>query len=259
MITEFEIRESARKNGVPETTVERDYAQDWLLASLSRLKMALKGGTGIRKVYIKNYRFSDDLDFTLLENLEANKVKEKINEAVRQAKRESGIDFEENIEFKEVENGHEATAYFRILRKTGNPLRIKIDITKKEKEIVILPPEKRRIIHPYSDDCKAEVLTYPLEEIFVEKIRSLFQRTRPRDLYDVWYLSKLGLDVSGIIYKKFKFKRVSVNPDSLSTRKKDFRNAWESSLRHQMKELPDFDIVYNNVKFLVDAISRSER
>lgn len=35
MITEFEIRESARKNGVPETTVERDYAQDWLLASLS--------------------------------------------------------------------------------------------------------------------------------------------------------------------------------------------------------------------------------
>jgi len=54
-------------------------------------------------------------------------------------------------------------------------------------------------------------------------------------------------------------KRVSVDPDSLSTRKKDFRNAWESSLRHQMKELPDFDIVYNNVKFLVDAISRSER
>lgn len=75
MITELEIREFARKNGVPETTVERDYAQNWLLASLSKINMALKGGTGIRKIYIENYRFSDDLDFTLLEDLEAGKVK----------------------------------------------------------------------------------------------------------------------------------------------------------------------------------------
>jgi len=29
---------------------------------------ALKGGTGIRKAFLDNYRFSDDLDFTLLEN-----------------------------------------------------------------------------------------------------------------------------------------------------------------------------------------------
>ncbi|MFA4647786.1 nucleotidyl transferase AbiEii/AbiGii toxin family protein [Pyrococcus kukulkanii] len=58
----------ARKKGVPESTVERDYAQDWLLFGLSKtcLKMALKGGTGIRKAYIEGYRFSDDLDFTLL-------------------------------------------------------------------------------------------------------------------------------------------------------------------------------------------------
>jgi len=39
--------------------VERDYAQNWLLFRLSKtfIKMALKGGTGIRKVYIENYRF----------------------------------------------------------------------------------------------------------------------------------------------------------------------------------------------------------
>jgi len=194
MIPEFEIREVARKSGVPETTVERDYAQNWLLSSLSKLKMALKGGTGIRKVYIGDYRFSDDLDFTLLEDLKANELKEKIRKAVIEAKKESGINFDEDIRFRGVENGYEATVYFRILRRTGHPLKIKVDITKRENEVVILPLEKRKIIHPYSDDCKAEVLTYSLEEIFAEKIRSLFQRTRPRDLYDVWYLSKLGLD-----------------------------------------------------------------
>ena len=82
MISEYEIREIARKNSVPETTVERDYAQNWLLFALSKINMALKGGTGIRKVFIENYRFSDDLDFTLLEDLKADELKEKIHKAV---------------------------------------------------------------------------------------------------------------------------------------------------------------------------------
>ena len=67
MIPIVEIKEAARAFGVPPSTIERDYAQNWLLAHLSTLPMALKGGTGIRKVFIENYRFSDDLDFTLLE------------------------------------------------------------------------------------------------------------------------------------------------------------------------------------------------
>ena len=258
MIPEFEIREFARKSGVSETAVERDYAQNWLLSGLSKINMALKGGTGIRKVYIGDYRFSDDLDFTLLEDLEADRVKELIVKAVREAKGESGISFDENIRFKEVENGYEVAVYFRILRRSGNPLRIKIDVTKKGNEVIILPLERRKIIHPYSDGCNAEVLAYSLREIFAEKIRSLFQRTRPRDLYDVWYLSKLGLDVSSIIDEKFKFKGVKVDFDGLLGRKGDFRNAWESSLRHQLKNLLDFDTVFDDVmKFLGGVVWKS--
>ncbi|MCW4051080.1 MAG: nucleotidyl transferase AbiEii/AbiGii toxin family protein [Candidatus Bathyarchaeota archaeon] len=44
-----------------------------------------------------------------------------------------------------------------------------------------------------------------------EKIRSLFQRTRPRDLYDVWKLSKLGLDVSEILTIKFDSKGIDLD------------------------------------------------
>jgi len=154
--------------------------------------------------------------------------------------------------------GYEIVVYFRVIKRTGHPLRIKIDITKKENEAVLLPLEKRKIIHPYSDDCDAEVLTYSLEEIFAEKIRSLFQRTRPRDLYDVWYLSKLELDVSGIILKKFKFKGVDFDLESLVRRKDDFRNAWESSLRHQMRNLPGINDVFNEVlEFLGNTVDTS--
>ena len=51
-----EIKEVAWLFGVPPSTIERDYAQNWLLSSFGSLQMALKGGTGIRKVYIEHYR-----------------------------------------------------------------------------------------------------------------------------------------------------------------------------------------------------------
>ena len=56
-----------------------DYVQNWLLFGLSKtfIKMALKGGTGIRQVYIENYRFSNDLDFTLFERVEKDRYKLK--------------------------------------------------------------------------------------------------------------------------------------------------------------------------------------
>ena len=68
MIPPEEIKEAAVRYGIPTSSVERDYAQSWLLASLTtRLNMAFKGGTCIKKIYIPGYRFSDDLDFTLIE------------------------------------------------------------------------------------------------------------------------------------------------------------------------------------------------
>ena len=70
MITQNEIRQKAREHEVPVSTIERDYAQNWLLMALPSLPLVLKGGTGIRKVYIGDYRFSDDLDFTLLDKID---------------------------------------------------------------------------------------------------------------------------------------------------------------------------------------------
>ncbi len=67
MIPQNEIRQKTREQGVPESTIERDYAQNWLLKFLSSFPgMTLKVGTGIKKAYIGDYRFSDDLDLPFL-------------------------------------------------------------------------------------------------------------------------------------------------------------------------------------------------
>ena len=82
MIPVEEIKEVARRWGVPESTVERDYAQGWLLASLSKnIEMALKGGTGIRKAFLDGYRFSDDLDFTLLGEYGVDDIEDRVKDA----------------------------------------------------------------------------------------------------------------------------------------------------------------------------------
>ena len=249
MIPSREIREKARRYGVPETTVERDYAQNWLTKYLSTINMALKGGTGIRKVYIEDYRFSDDLDFTLFVEMKKESLKTQIVNAVRDAKEESGIDFGEEIVFNESPNGYEVVVYFRILRGAGSPLRIKLDITKPEKEKILLPIQKKNIIHPYSEGCTANISVYSLEEIMSEKIRALFERIRPRDLYDVWYLWE-RIDKKKVLHilpEKCDFKGVRIDTQLLIDRKDDFANAWESSLKHQLKELPDFNKTFDKV------------
>ncbi len=82
MIPEREIKEQAREFGVPTSTIERDYVQNWFLSALRPINMAFKGGTGIRKVYIENYRFSDDLDFTLLEPVDADILRTAVIDAM---------------------------------------------------------------------------------------------------------------------------------------------------------------------------------
>jgi len=64
-------REGGRR--IPEAVLERDYCLAWFLVGLSRSplrdQLAFKGGTALKRCYFGDYRFSEDLDFTLTEKL----------------------------------------------------------------------------------------------------------------------------------------------------------------------------------------------
>ena len=251
MIRTNEIRETAREHGVPESTIEKDYCIGWILNSLyqSNNPFALKGGTGIRKLYVCDYRFSEDLDFTLPKNMGKAEIEELIRTSIRTAKQESGIEFLDEIKFRQNVNGYKVDIYFRILRQTGNPLRIKLDLTKPEQERMILPLRKMPVLHPYSDNCSAIVLAYSIHEIIAEKIRSIFERTRPRDLYDLWFFTE-NFDIKQaleILPEKCEFKAVKTDIRSVFERKDDFSSAWDNSLGHQLKDLPDFNPIFDKV------------
>jgi predicted nucleotidyltransferase component of viral defense system len=258
MIRANEIRETAREHGVPETTIEKDYCIGWILNSLYQPtnSFALKGGTGIRKLYVSNYRFSEDLDFTMLKNMAKAEIEENIRTSIRTARQDSGIEFLDEIKFRENVNGYKVDIYFRILRQTGNPLRIKLDLTRPEREKMILPLRKMPVLHPYSDNCSAIVLAYSIHEIIAEKIRSIFERTRPRDLYDLWFFTE-NFDIRQaleILPEKCEFKAVKTDIKSIKERKDDFSSAWDNSLGHQLKDLPDFDQLFYQVMEQLEII-----
>jgi predicted nucleotidyltransferase component of viral defense system len=259
MIPALEIKERARESGVPTSTIERDYAQNWLLSALRPINMAFKGGTGIRKVFIENYRFSDDLDFTLLEPIDAGDLQDAVSDAVVRVRDESGIAFEDDPGFRETRTGFKATARFRILnRGSASPVKIDLDLTGPDLEAVLLPVSERPVFHPYSDRLQVSVASYALEEIMAEKIRSLFQRSRSRDLYDIVQLAD-RVDrrvVKSILRRKCEVKGVVVDTAVLTEKREHFRALWQVSLSHQMSGVPDFDKTFEKMLEEIEGYSQ---
>ncbi len=63
------LREHSKLNNVTQHVIEQDYLLSWLLEAFSENSLlsdtlVFKGGTALKKCYFKNYRFSEDLDFT---------------------------------------------------------------------------------------------------------------------------------------------------------------------------------------------------
>ena len=100
---------------------------------------------------------------------------------------------------------------------------------------------------------------YSLEEIFAEKVRSLFQRTRPRDLYDIWRLKDITQwrDITDIISEKFKIKGVQPEIEEFRRREAHYERAWEMSLAHQINPLPEFDKVWNDILQFLEELKES--
>lgn len=75
MISSQELKKASRERRIALDLVEKDYVLGWILygmcsSSISE-KLAFKGGTSLSKVYFPgNWRMSEDLDFTLLDDTE---------------------------------------------------------------------------------------------------------------------------------------------------------------------------------------------
>jgi len=268
-----EIKRKSFELGLPISTIEKDYVISWILYGIWRSglwrNLAFKGGTCLKKAYFSDYRFSEDLDYTLIGEIDEDRLREGVEKALKLANT-GPVEFLE-LEFtprygvrnfKGVLLGFEVKIPFRLVRRAGVSSKIKMDITLENYEKIMLLLQERKIIHEYFDADKFSLVrlkSYSLEEIFVEKVRSLFQRTRPRDLYDVWRLkSIIKLETAlSILPEKFRLKNTQFELEIFKERRVYYERAWKRSLAHQINPVPEFGKVWNGVLELLEELKDS--
>lgn len=256
MIKPGEIKAIAAKLGLRDTQIEKDYIIGWVLKGISSNEylngnLIFKGGTAIRKVYIKDYRLSEDLDFTLVSgSLDASRINTEFESICRFVYEKSRISME--IRDEKLHKTGNYNFYIGYSGPLGGNIRkrdIKVDIS--SHELIRNKPQIRKIINKYSDLSENyELKCYAIQEIVIEKMRSLLQRSAARDLYDLWYLLenenvKMQDFLQGF-RAKAEFK--GYNPDLFKVKVKEkieiLRADWTISLDQQMKDIPDFNRVW---------------
>lgn len=255
MIRSAEISKLAYHLGLGDKTIEKDYVLTWVLHAISasplRNCLAFKGGTAIKKIYFPDYRYSEDLDFTLLDAHHTNAdLQAEIEGLFPWLAREANI----TLVTRKMEEhaGGNPTIYLNYI----GPLQadianrfLKVDFSRDE--ALVFPTQRMPVRSSYSD-CqtqKSELVVYSLEEILSEKLRSLLTRTEPRDLYDIHYLlTNQIVDVERMSFNmapKFEAKGLSVGDlrTVLTRRQPTFQQLWQSRLNGQMPEIPELDAV----------------
>jgi predicted nucleotidyltransferase component of viral defense system len=258
MIKPGEIQNKAREVGVRDQQIEKDYILSWLLQGIAQHEqiattIVFKGGTVLKKVYFENYRFSEDLDFTLLDNDISNEqIFEWFSEVFEYIREEANIPLE-IIDNNEHEDGgiNFYISYVGPLGGIGTNKRVKVDISRSEQ--LQFEPVMHGTFLGYSDQEEHQLLCYPLEEVLVEKLRSIMQRMQARDFYDIWYLLEIHeMDVT-FSSNEFRSKCESKDIDptgfhnKLTQRLPQYKGRWESSMSDQIQDLPDFDQVVREV------------
>lgn len=191
MISLPELRRISRERKLALDLVEKDYAIGWILFGFSSSSLSgeliFKGGTALSKVYFPlGWRLSEDLDFTVPERSDLEDISSKLAKELPAAvEKGSGgllLDFKDRP-FTNPDYLQTRVQYTGLLGKNT----VKIEVSK---ESFVGDTRKIRIPRAY-DYPEFSILTYTLENILAEKMRSILERERIRDYYDVWKLMKV--------------------------------------------------------------------
>lgn len=258
MIKPGEIQKKARDAGVRDQQIEKDYILSWILQGIAQYStlsktIIFKGGTVLKKVYFEDYRFSEDLDFTLLDDAITNEqIFEWFTEVFEFIKEEANIPIE-IIDNNEHQDGgiNFYISYVGPLGGLGANKKVKVDISRSEQ--LVFEPVLNNVFVGYSDQEEHQLLCYSLEEVLVEKLRCVMQRMQARDFYDIWYLleiNNMDIDFYSAEFRQ-KCESKEIDPTEfhakLEQRLPQYKGRWEKSMADQIQDLPDFETVLREV------------
>jgi predicted nucleotidyltransferase component of viral defense system len=139
-------------------------------------ELVFRGGTALHKLHLAApLRYSEDLDYV---RASGSGIKQ-LTQALTRVGEDLGFEVRTRV-------GEHPKVYWRTVASTGIPLRVKVEVNTHERS-----PALPLLRHTHAVDSswwqgKAEVLTFQPAELVATKIRALYQRSKGRDLFDLW-------------------------------------------------------------------------
>ena len=262
MISERELRQVAARSGLGVGPCEHEYVLLCVLDVLGQTPpladtFCLKGGTALRLVHFDDWRHSVDLDFSVLPAFPANELQTLVAAWFDRVTARHGVELQ-LVDFHRANGAARLRA--RYVAPLRHPARLLFDITLDEP--VLLSPRRYPVVVSPFPGLRPMVLTYELEEVLAEKMRSIIQRGKARDYYDVWRLldeKRNALDVvrtRSILGQKCRHKQLPepqpedfLQPGLLA----EAEMYWKRDLAGQVagRDLPDWDRVVKEMPVLL--------
>lgn len=254
MISYSEIEVESSKAGVPPATIEKDYHLDWYLAGLLSenlfSRFSFYGGTAIKKIFIPNHRFSEDIDLISDGRLDPDAIRQILDRVHQFLEKEANLFcFYRPEEIQVAGTQTRFLIHYRGFSEIGGIKRFLLDFAQGIEELP--DPIPSELLTTYRDltERKIEIPTLALEVLCAEKLALIVDRKRkePRDIYDLWsVLTQVKKFDRRLFLSRFQ-KALSYSVDFVIIRSafkdSDFQRAWEVRLKHQVPHLPDFNVV----------------
>lgn len=247
MIPTAQITRRADADNVSARTVERDYVLAHAVAAISTSAeqdiLVFKGGTALRLCHFEKYRYSADLDFSVVDS-----TRDHALEAI--ANTLQSTDVSQELQLALTDHLPPRLSYVGPL---GRERTLKLDIADDE---LVVNTEHRFLLPRWPDlPDVPEIRVYTPLEIAGEKLRCIIQRCQCRDFFDLDMLfSEFEVEPEEAAQLfRVKARHRGIDPESFSsrfgTRIDEYRRRWKTEIaEHVSGSIPYFEELERRVR-----------
>ena len=202
MISRTGLTDIVKRTGLTLYQQEKDYLIKLFLYNYFKRygSAVFKGGTCLRYLYGTD-RFSEDIDFNI--TISPSKFAAQVNKILKEINL-VGIKngFIKKEQFKDAYTAE--IWFYGPLYKGTNQTQNKFRIDAGKRGGIIKEPQWELISSEYPETREHFLIqTMDEQELLAEKLKTLFERGKGRDLYDVWFLTKKGVKINlDLFFKK---------------------------------------------------------
>ena len=231
-ITADDIKDLVAKTAFNERILTKDYYLTLILFRLRTLEnIFFKGGTALQKTILGHSRLSEDLDFTVTEDIKKaeNSIKETIGkeEFIARIGKDKSVDgFVRLVIYHNNFSGEEDVIFIDLNRRAN----------------LLKKPEKHKISHFYKGFIpEFSFNTLSSEEMVAEKLAAAIGRNMPRDHFDIYMMLKKKIPLNlEIAKKKCESSGHAFSVIRMFNKAKKLKNRWDEDLLPLLAEEVSF-------------------